>query len=520
MIKLDITNINSGKLSSVNLDEAIKSEFLIGRAPNSDVQLDDPYVSRFHAKILIQNGKFFISDQASSGGTKVNEVSLSPLLPYNLEPGAVIKLGSYIINFSLLTDSRQSTSTTATGEITAPNLKASAKSDKWKDLEVECVRVVEETHDVKTFYFRAPDRVFHYKPGQFVTLNLPIGGKEVLRSYSISSSPSRPETLEITIKRVPAPADSPDAPPGLVSNWMHDHVKVGTKLTLSGPLGKFTCADQSLKKLLFISAGSGITPMMSMSRWILDLALDYDIVFFHAARSVEDIIYRHELEWMSSRYENFKLFITTTRNNLGHPWFGLRGRLNREMMTVIAPDLHDRAVYVCGPNEFMSSTKTMLEEAGYPMVNYHEESFGGAKKKTSSAPPVAHKATEIAPASPGGLKANLLNIKPASSPAPELVISSSATQSLDTKTIVVFQKTGKTITCSNDDIILEIAEQAGVKIRSSCRVGTCGTCKKRKLAGEVRLDDHDPEALEPDEIAEGYILTCVAHPVGEVVIDA
>jgi ferredoxin len=85
---------------------------------------------------------------------------------------------------------------------------------------------------------------------------------------------------------------------------------------------------------------------------------------------------------------------------------------------------------------------------------------------------------------------------------------------------VVFQKIGKTISCSSDDSILEIAEQAGVKIRSSCRVGTCGTCKKRKLAGEVRLDDYDPEALEPDEIAEGYILTCVAHPVGEVVIDA
>ncbi|MCA1903223.1 MAG: hybrid-cluster NAD(P)-dependent oxidoreductase [Cyanobacteria bacterium KgW148] len=331
----------------------------------------------------------------------------------------------------------------------------------------------------------------------------------------MSSSPSRPDTLEITIKRVPAPNDVPDAPPGLVSNWMHDNVKVGSKILISGPLGKFTCADNPIGKLLLISAGSGITPMISMSRWIIDRILDYDIVFFHAARSVEDIIYRQELEWMSSRFSNFKLFITITRGNSGSPWFGLRGRLNHDMLQLVAPDFRERAVYVCGPNEFMAVAKALLEQEGYPMDNYHEESFGAPKKQKE---PNREIRNETPPKK--GILEELVSIKPAS--MPEVMIS--APEPVEPRetasTMILFQKTGKTVSCSSDDTILEVAEQEGIKIRSSCRAGTCGTCKKKKLAGEVHLDNYDPEALEPEEIAEGYILTCVAYPRGKVILDA
>jgi len=516
MLKLKVTHIPSGKTSFISLDEQ-KNEFLIGRINTADVFLEDPYVSRFHAKLSKQDGQFFITDQASSGGTKLNDSALMPLSPYLVPVGAPVIIGSHLLQLE----------ESGVAQIPLEETKKEdkpKKEDKWKQLTVECVRIVPETHDVKTFYFNAPAQQFHYKAGQFVTLNLQIDNQEVLRSYSISSTPSRPDTLEITIKRVPSSA--PGLPPGLVSNWMHDHLKVGDKIVIDGPMGKFTCADHPATKLFFISAGSGITPMMAMSRWITDRVLDRDIVFFHVARSVEDIIYRQELEWMSSRFPNFHLFITTTRSNLGSPWAGLRGRLNAQMLHLIAPDFTDRAVYVCGPDEFMAATKELLQAEGYPMANYHEESFGGPKKAKVAPPPKPAPSTALENTStietPLGLIEQIVNIKPsvpaavAVNPAPvEIRAKESSTQ-----TMVKFQKSGKEVLCSSDDLILDLAEQEGVKIRSSCRVGTCGTCKKRKISGEVKFEDYDREALEAEEVAEGFILTCVAHPIGMVVIDA
>lgn len=520
MLKLKVTHIPTGKNTAIPLDEK-KNEFLIGRVSNADIFLDDPYVSRFHAKLFRQGDKFFITDQASSGGTKLNDLALTPLATYLVAVGATVVIGSHLLQL----EEGSPVLTQSPPEESKKSVQPK-REDKWKQLTVECVRIVAETHDVKTFYFHAPQQQFHYKPGQFVTLNLQIDNQEVLRSYSISSTPSRPDTLEITIKRVPSSA--PDVPPGLVSNWMHDHLKVGNKIIIDGPMGKFTCADHPAKKLFFISAGSGITPMMAMSRWITDRVLDRDIIFFHAARTVEDIIYRQELEWMSSRFPNFHLFITTTRSNLGFPWAGLRGRLSPSMLHTIAPDFTDRAVYVCGPDEFMAATKLLLQQEGYPMTNYHEESFGGPKKakpKVETEPklPVSTR-LESTVEVPKGIIEEVKNIKPSVSVNVNLSTEPLAREEgkkvSATQTVVVFQKSGKEVAASSDDLILDLAEQEGVKIRSSCRVGTCGTCKKRKISGEVRFEDYDPEALEAEEVEEGFILTCVAHPIGGVVIDA
>ena len=139
-----------------------------------------------------------------------------------------------------------------------------------RDTPLYVTEIIQDTHNVYTFRLQGdPLCRFVYYPGQFCTLVLNIDGKKVVRSYSISSSPTRPFSLEITIKRVPG---------GLVSNWLPDNLRVGDRLEISGPKGRFCLTPGQIpSKLLLLAAGSGITPLMSMTRWLCDLSAGVDI---------------------------------------------------------------------------------------------------------------------------------------------------------------------------------------------------------------------------------------------------
>jgi len=151
---------------------------------------------------------------------------------------------------------------------------------------------------------------------------------------------------------------------------------------------------------------------------------------------------------------------------------------------MIAPDWRDRTVFVCGPESFMQSTKSLLEAIGFPMQQYHEESFGGAKKSSKSAP------VEAVPSEPSpafGIKAWLgkLQLPQEAMPVTTRVPNAPKTNKASAAT-VVFSKSGKEVKCDGEESILEVAEQAGVKIRNSCRVGSCGSCKRRGKNGRLR----------------------------------
>ena len=241
-------------------------------------------------------------------------------------------------------------------------------------IRVRCVTITTETHDVKTFHLISePAQLFFFKPGQFIRLELNLEGKKVLRSYTISSSPSRPYTLAITVKRVEG---------GLVSNWLHDNLKPGDEIVINGPYGKFNCFDVPSPKMLFISAGSGITPMMSMVRWLCDTHSNCDMTFVYSARTPSDIIFRRELELLEVQRENFTAAITCTRTGSdSHVWTGFKGRLNNLMLQLMAPDYLERVVYVCGPTSFMENVREILIGLNFPMENYNEESFGDKNSK-------------------------------------------------------------------------------------------------------------------------------------------
>jgi glycine betaine catabolism B len=547
------------ELSSNNL---LAKEFLIGRLPSCDFVLPNANISRQHAKIIFQSGRYHFIDLGSSGGSWLNQTQLKSNQQYPLKSGDVLRVAEYHLEITAIDFMAEATLVIPRdGDIAASLAQTLVVQDfqlpiewieptameRWVkgDLTVRCSHVIDETHDVKTFRFVTnPPVLFTYKPGQFVTLDLEIGGESVLRSYSISSTPSRPHTLEITVKRVPPPTDSPTTPPGLVSNWLHDNVRVGSSLKLGGPFGKFTCFSTPARKLLFISAGSGITPMMGMSRWIYDTTTDCDVVFLHSARSPEDIIYRQELEMMACRQPNFQLALTMTKPASRHGWHGFTGRISASLIHAIAPDFCDRTIYVCGPEGFMTGVKTLMKSLDFPMENYYEESFGPPKKAkkakkdakensvaknfvTKAEPQKIARGFGLGVAlqglrmyAPGsGISDSAEGIAPEQSP-PLQKLGGSVSERASSQLAVVFSKSGKEVACDGEESILELAEQEGVKIRSSCRAGSCGSCKKLKTGGEVRMENFDPEALEPEEQAAGYILTCISYPMGRVVVDA
>jgi len=510
-VKIKALHSETGKFKEkyLTLSAGMARECLLGRHPSCDLVLDSAEVSRIHGRIWCQDGQCFFTDLGSTDGSQIDNEEVQINQSYPLNQNNLLRVGGYVLTIAQMCADENASERQSTVEQGAiiPN-----QPRQWRsgELIVRCWQVIAETHDVKTFRFVAePPVLFSYKPGQFVTLDLEIEGKRVMRSYSISSTPSRPDVLEITVKRVPPPVDNAKLPPGLVSNWLHDQITIGSQVKIKGPMGKFTCMDHPAPKLLFISAGSRITPMISMSRWLLDTAADVDIVFIHSARSFHDFIFRHELTSMAARYDNFKLAVTTTRKEPGQAWQGYTGRLNEAMLQAIAPDFQERSVYVCGSHSFLKRVKTLLETRGFPMENYYEESFGAPnpKKKESVKTLQEEGITQVEKHSCGKPTA----FSDSTQAQANRISALKKTQARSP--VIVFDKSGQEITGDEEDTILESAEEKGIELPSGCRMGACGACKLPLLAGEVNYDD-DP-ACEP-----GHLLTCIAKPVGQVVIKA
>jgi glycine betaine catabolism B len=371
-------------------------------------------------------------------------------------------------------------------------------------LVVRCVRIFEEARDTKTFRFvgKAPV-TFRYVAGQSLVLELAIEGKKVYRSYTIASSPSRPDCLEITVKRVPG---------GLVSNWLHDHLREGDEVVISGPAGKFSCCFERPDRILMISGGSGVTPVMSMARWLYDTGDPADVVFLHSARTEADLIFRRELELLAARHPRFQLRFTLT-DTAPEGWSGHTGRISLERLRAAVPDFMERSVYLCGPDPFMKATRALLESAGFPMARYHAESFGGVPASPRKA--ASHsRIMELWP-TPPAIDAALVPREALEARAARLKKASSKGKAKDT---LAFRDSGHEVEVDPEVTILEAAEHVGVSIPNACRSGVCGTCKIRKTKGQVEMAVTD--GIEDHETEMGYVLACVTRCCGSVEVEA
>ncbi|CAN7350738.1 hybrid-cluster NAD(P)-dependent oxidoreductase [Agrobacterium tumefaciens] len=344
-------------------------------------------------------------------------------------------------------------------------------SDKLQLL--ECISVTPETQDVMTFLFRSEDQNwFRYLPGQFVTLELPVGKEPLYRTYTLSSSPSRPYALSVTVK---AQANS------IGTRWMFDYLRPGMKIRALGPLGDFSYVRHPGDKYLFISAGSGVTPMMSMVRDMSDRAPQSDIAFINCSRSPSDIVFRHELEYLARFMPKLSLGFIVENCGRTDLWSGLKGMVDKAKIALLSPDFMERTVFCCGPEPFMAAVRSMLDASGFDMSRYHQESF---------------------------------------SPAAPVTVGESVLTDVDGEALsmVGFTLSGKEMACQPGQTVLMTARAAGVRIGAACESGICGTCRVLKLSGEVEMN-HNGGILD-DEIEEGYILACCSRPLTDVKVEA
>lgn len=349
------------------------------------------------------------------------------------------------------------------------------RAEPWRqDEPLECVMVIPEAPDVASFCFRAPSGAwFDYAPGQFLTLELPLPGGPVHRTFTISSSPSRPVSITITVKAQPG---------SLASRWMIDSLKPGDRIHAAGPAGVFHLEAHPAQKYLFISAGSGVTPMMAMTTWLWDSGIQPDVTFIQVARRPSDIIFRQRLEQMASRTPGLKLHFVVKEEDIYRVWTGYRGRFNQLMLGLMAPDYLDREVFCCGPDGFMQSVRDMLNALGFDMDHYHQESFGAPVSTPAEAPLI----DDVVPRE-------------------------------DALAEVVFTASGVSATCTETDTLLAVAKGAGLNIPSGCTFGVCGTCKVKRTAGEVHIVHNG--GISEEDIAEGYVLACCSRPLGRVEIE-
>ena len=331
-----------------------------------------------------------------------------------------------------------------------------------------CVEITDITHDVKSFAFELPGATqLQFAPGQHLTFSFLVAGETVERCYTISSAPFQATRPTITVKRVPG---------GPVSGWLHDQLRVGDTVSASGPFGTFTPQLHPAEKYLFLSAGSGITPLMSMTRALRERG-GADIVFVHCTRTPEDIIFRSELEEVA-RAGCASVIIVCEDDAPDEIWSGPRGRLSLPVLLAAAPDLLDREVFTCGPPPFMTAVHDHLDLLSADPARCHQETF-----------------------QLGGVPS-----------APVVATVPSATHQIR------FRASGQVINCDSRTSVLTAAAEAGISLPSSCEEGVCGTCKTTMLAGKV--DMQHGGGIRQREIDAGKILLCCSTPLDDLELDA
>jgi ferredoxin-NADP reductase len=336
--------------------------------------------------------------------------------------------------------------------------------------------IITETPSVKTFRLlpASGESVlpFTFVPGQFLNLAFWIGGARMNRSYSISSSPNQRDHVDLTVRREPR---------GAVSRHIVDLLKVGDIIEAGGPVGKFTFDGTEADSIVLISGGVGITPMVSISRYLTEQAWPGDIYFIYVCRTPADYIFAEEIATLERRNPKLHVIITMTRAE-GTDWQGPRGHLTAELLAKSVPELTSRRIHLCGPVPMMDATKALLTELGVPPGQLKTEAFG----------------TPL--------------------PSPAAAGSTAKPSAAATGPLVTFSKSNKSSKIHDGQTVLELSEELSIGIQFSCRVGTCGVCKVKMTSGEVTMAVDD--SLDADDKTNGIILACQAIPKGDISVEA
>jgi ring-1,2-phenylacetyl-CoA epoxidase subunit PaaE len=347
----------------------------------------------------------------------------------------------------------------------------------YYDLKVK--EIIRETHDAISIVFEQPENKIAYKAGQFLTLLATINGKDVRRAYSLCSSPFTDKDLIVTVKRVEN---------GLMSNWLADHLKAGDRVRVMAPTGHFTTEykKENKRHLIMFAGGSGITPMLSIIKATLSQEPDSICSLIYCNRDIDSIIFKNQLDQLQITNDG-RLHVIHVLDTAPMNWQGYSGLLSHDMLSKLferIPDWGiDRTTYLmCGPEGMMKNVDNLLAQRNIPKEKIFKESFvqGTIDKE--------EKKTEAPPA--GEKKAREVTIR--------------------------YDGQEYKFMVEPDRTILETALDQGIDLPYSCQSGLCTACRGKALSGQVKLDEE--EGLSQSERAEGYVLTCVGHPMTDDVV--
>ena len=368
--------------------------------------------------------------------------------------------------------------------MTAPPGPA-AQPKRWSG-RLRVAHIAQETPTVETYRLVPLDGdvlPFDFLPGQFLQVEVePEPGKTSRRSYTIASSPTQRAFVEITVKREER---------GAVSKFMNEKLAVGDLLQIAGPFGAFTFTGSDADSIVLIAGGVGITPVMSVLRYLTDRAWPGEIFLLYGARSTEEFVFREEIERLERRHANLHVLAAMQRTP-GTVWLGPEGNLTKELVAGAVPAIAERRVHLCGPPPMMAAVRQILLDLGVADAQIHTEAFGPASLPAENAP-----AAVTAPTSHGPVQA-----PPSAANIPTAVA----------ETTVTFSVSGVAAPLSANETVLEAAEAAGVEIPYSCRVGECGVCVTRLQQGTVTMAVES--GLDPADKAQGYVLACQAKTTG------
>ncbi|TFV59777.1 ferredoxin--NADP reductase [Mycobacterium sp. PS03-16] len=333
------------------------------------------------------------------------------------------------------------------------------ETDGFAPLRVK--RVVRETSDAVSLVLDVPRHCsarFRYEAGQFLTLRVTVDGRDLRRCYSMSSAPVEDE-LRITVKRDPG---------GVVSNWLNDTASEGVEIHAAPPEGRFVlreAADTSV--ILAFAGGSGITPIMSLVRTALATTAR-PVRVFYANRSRESVIFADALSRLVEQHPD--------RLAMTHHFDDDGGVVTPAAVADFVAGSGDADYYICGPAPFMDTVEAAVADAGAPRDRMHLERFSVAQTPVEDA---------------------------------------GSTKQVTEEVVIELDHTTTTAAYRSGNTLLQTARTAGLRAPSSCETGSCGTCMARIVAGTARMLNND--ALDDDEVAEGWVLTCQSLPTSRTV---
>lgn len=322
-----------------------------------------------------------------------------------------------------------------------------------RELRGRVVEVRRETVDSATLVIKPGwGFSFDYEPGQYVGIGVLMNGRWRWRSYSLTSAPSSPvkgdRTITITVKAMPE---------GFLSSHLVGGVAPGTIVRLAAPQGNFVMPDPAPASVLFLTAGSGITPVMSMLRTLARRNQIGDVVHVHSAPTESDVMFANELARLADSHDGYRLSVRATR---------VDGRLDMTRLADEVPDWQDRQAWACGPEGMLDDAKRLWSSTGVG-DRLHLERFAASRA-------AAH--------GTGGT--------------------------------VTFERSGKSIEVDAATSLMDAGEQVGVRMPFGCRMGICQSCVVGLVEGHVR-DLRTGAEHEPGS----RVQTCISAASGDCVLD-